>query len=256
MQIVRDIGLMMMAAVSFAWAVPSRGFEVASIKVNPEPWKVLLGFSYSGPRLTLEGYKVVDLIEEAYNLKNYQVSLPRSSARAAEYQTVYNVVGKAEEGDTPTRDEFRGMLQTLLAERFRLKFHREMREIPVFALVVGKNGDKLRETPAGTTDSGGAIGVNGRNQTMTLKRATLAVVASGIESISLLDRPVVDETGLSGYYDVKLEATPEFRISGDSQPGDVSVFTAVQETLGLRLEPRKAQVQVLVVDQVEKPAAN
>ena len=84
----------------------------------------------------------------------------------------------------------------------------------------------------------------------------MAFVAQDIKGAFFLDRPVLDQTGLTGLYDVNIEATPEFRFNKSSEPGDVSVFTAVQEQLGLKLQPGRAQIEVLVIDHIEKPADN
>jgi uncharacterized protein (TIGR03435 family) len=127
--------------------------------------------------------------------------------------------------------------------------------MPVYFLTVGKNGPKFRETP-GDAAAVGRIGVNGRNQTVTLRKASMAFVAQDIKGAFFLDRPVLDRTGLTGLYDVNIEATPEFRFNKSSEPGDVSVFTAVQEQLGLKLQPGRAQIEVLVIDHIEKPADN
>jgi uncharacterized protein (TIGR03435 family) len=87
---------------------------------------------------------------------------------------------------------------------------------------------------------------------MDLRQATMQMVADEIG----VDRPVIDKTGLTGKYDIRLEATPEFRINNNPQPDDLRVFEAVQQQLGLRLEPEKAMVDVMVVDHVEKPSGN
>ncbi len=228
-------------------------FEVASIKPNPGPWNVLLGYSSSGPRLTLEAYTVADLIGEAYSLKNYQVALAESRARPVVYDTYYNIVARAEGDGTPTKGEFRQMLQRLLEERFNLKSHREMKELPVYALIVGKNGPKFKES---SPDAGviSKHGVNGRNQTITLAKATMGSLADDIRGDFGIDRPILDKTGLTGTYDIKLEATPEFRINRGSTSDTISVFTAVREQLGLKLEPEKGPVEVLVIDHVERPS--
>lgn len=80
-------------------------------------------------------------------------------------------------------------------------------------------------------------------------------LATAIQDFGV-DRPVVDATGLSGAYDIRIEATPEFRINRDPELGDISIFTAVQEQLGLRLEARKAPIEIMAVDHFEKPSAN
>ena len=230
-------------------------FEVASIRPHSGPSGVRRGYSTSGPRLTLEVYTIADLIEEAYDLKDYQVTLAESQARPIVYETYYNIVAKAEGDGTPTRGELRHMLQTLLDQRFNLKFHHEMKEMPVYALVVGKNGPKFKES-ASDKEFSGHHGVNGRNQYMTLVKATMESLADDISGSFGIDRPILNETGLTRTYDIKLEATPEFRLTRSSEPGDISVFTAVQEQLGLKLVPQKGPVKVLVIDHVERPSEN
>jgi uncharacterized protein (TIGR03435 family) len=129
--------------------------------------------------------------------------------------------------------------------------------MPVYALVVGKNGPKFKESAPDAKPSGHG-GVKGRNQTMTLVKGTMVDVAQELQVY--VDRPVVDYTGLTGTYDIKFEATPAFRLNRNpdqpSEPGDISAFTAVQQQLGLKLEARKAKIEVLVVDHVEKPSEN
>ncbi len=232
-------------------AAGSPAFEVASIRPHQGPLRIIMGFESSGPRLKLEGYTLRGLIMEAYNLRSYQVST------AAGDDTFFDVAAKAEGDASPTRVDFRQMLRTLLAERFNLKAHYDVKEIPVYALVVGKNGPKFKESAPDTTLKG-LFGVNGRNQTIIMPRETMDSLANDIWQINLVDdRPVVNETGLVGTYDIKLEATPKFRIERNPQPEDLSVFTAIQEQLGLKLEPTKANVQILVVDHVdEKPSEN
>jgi uncharacterized protein (TIGR03435 family) len=256
-RIMANIGVALVVTVNLVGQNPVSplAFEVASIRATPKPWHILRNYTASGPRLTLEGYNAAGLIMEAYNLKNYQLALPKTPARAAEADTFYNIAAKAEGDGNPTKDEFRRMLQTLLVERFHLKFHREMKELPVYALVLGKNGPKFKESAPNAAFSG-FHGVNGRNQNVTLTKASSEMVAGEIQNYFMVDRPVLDQTGLTGSYDIKLEATPEFRINGDPQPGDVSIFTAVQETLGLKLEARKADIEVMVVDRIEGATEN
>jgi uncharacterized protein (TIGR03435 family) len=193
---------------------------------------------------------------EAYNLKNYQVTLSKTVPRALAYGTYYDVLAEADADRTPTKAEFRQMLQGLLAERCNLTLHREMKETPVYALLVGRNGPKFKESAPGEHWISNH-GVNGRNQNISLVKASMASLADDIQGSFGLDRPVVDKTGLTGAYTIHLEATPEFAMNrGAPQPRDTSIFTAVQEQLGLRLESRKAQIEVFVVDHIDKPSEN
>ncbi|MDW5265815.1 MULTISPECIES: TIGR03435 family protein [Acidobacteriaceae] len=159
------------------------------------------------------------------------------------------------------------MMQSLLAERCKLAVHREMRDKSVYALVVGKNGPKFREAktvaPAeilakhpnvGPIPGGGmfATGAGGSMELYGVPLKTLAIVLS-----NKAGRPVVDKTGLTGVYDIKLETTQaELPAGDDTQNSAPSIFTIVQEQLGLRLESAKDSVETLVIDHVERPAEN
>jgi uncharacterized protein (TIGR03435 family) len=232
--------------------LPPRAFEVASVRPNPGPVS-RIGISTSGLRLTAEGYTVFGLIMYAYNLKNYEVSLTTSLLPVG--NTMYDILAKADSEGTPTRDEFRQMLQSLLADRFKLRVHREMKEMPVYALVVGRNGPKLKES-APDADVWAHMGISGRNNVVTMPKATMDRLVEQISN-AFLDRPVVDKTGLTGTCDIRLTYTPEYKMNSGPEPDlDVSIFTAVQEQLGLRLVQQKADVEILVVDHVEKPSEN
>jgi uncharacterized protein (TIGR03435 family) len=228
-------------------------FEVASIRAHPDP-PHSIGISTAGNRLTVEASFTGAIILYAYNLKNYQLDVPKSLPQA--YDTMYDIAARAEGNGTPTQDEFRQMLQSLLADRFKLRFHREMREVPVYELVAAKNGPKLKES-APNAESMGRMTVNGRNYQASIPKASMDDVVRAIGN-SFLDRPVLDKTGLCGTYDLKLTYTPDIPSNrkGDSDPNDISIFTAVQEQLGLKLEPTKALVEILVVDHIEKPTEN
>jgi len=243
---------MRIAALLLATAAFAQTFEVASIRVRQLPLSVIAGYKASGARVEYEAWPLRLLVSEAYGLKMYEVAIPTLPAGSdADY---YDIVAKAE-GDAPrTRVEFRPMLQKLLADRFHLQVHREGREMPVYALTLGKGAPKLKASDS-APDIPMHFGVNGRNQFVDGKRITTEALAGAIRDCFGLDRPVVDRTGLTGVYDVKVEATPMFR-SREPEPSDLNVFTAVQEQLGLKLEPQKATIQVLVVDRIEKPSEN
>ena len=225
-------------------------FEVASIRTRiGVPSGPLMDYRASGSRLTLVGYQQKGLIREAYNLEFYEIVLPASLADDSLY---FNIVAKAPGDNTPSRAEFRLMLQTLLAERCNLRFHRESREMNVYALIVGKGGPKFKPS-APDAKQHWLTGVNGRNQSITATAYTMAELARGIRNSLGVDRPVTDKTDLTGEYDFRLEATLAYRTP---EFGDLSVFTAVKEQLGLELQPRKAPVEVLVVDRFDRPSAN
>jgi uncharacterized protein (TIGR03435 family) len=200
-------------------------FEVASIRLHHGPLRVIMGFNSSGSRLDLEGYNVRELIMEAYNLKTYQVDDAKLDLQP---NTYYDVAARAEDDTTPTKGEFRKMLQLLLAERFNFKFHRDRKEMPVYAMIVEKDGPKFKES-ANDEAFVDYHGVHGRNQNLSASHMTMESLADDIGNTFFADRPVIDRTGLSGAYDLKMEATPEFRYNRDPQPEDVSVFSAIRE---------------------------
>ena len=231
----------------------SPAFEVASVKAHQGPM-MRSGVATSG--LRLDGLTTVrGLIMFAYNLKNPQVSLT-GAPYAAVGDTFYDVEAKAPDGPPPSRDDFRRMLQTLLAERFHLAAHREMHDTPVYELLVGKRGPKLK--PAAPDASGPSqVHVQGRNYQIVIPKGRMSDLVEMLESAGFAGRPVIDKTALAGAYEIQLTYTPDIRSNRENpQPGDISILQAVEEQLGLRLEPAKAPLEVLVVDRIEKPAAN
>lgn len=212
----------------------------------------MIGASHiSGPRLSLECFNLGMLIGQAYDLQDGQLSMPASNLR----DVLYDIVAKAEGDGAVEGQDFRPMLQSLLAERFQLRFHREMREVPVYVLVQERSGPKFKASLS-NEDSKSVTAVNGRNQILTLLTVTMNMLANYIRGSFIVDRPVLDKTGLGGTYDIKIEATPDIRINHDGSPDDTSIFTAVQQQLGLRLEPSTTREEVLVVDHIEKPSEN
>jgi uncharacterized protein (TIGR03435 family) len=142
------------------------------------------------------------------------------------------------------------MLQALLADRFKLKSHRETRDLPIYALVVAKGGSRLKEW---RSDESGMplMRMRGRGE-IDATGSTLEFLPALLTNE--LDRPVINKTGLTGKYDFTLKFTPGQSAGPDSEAP--SIFTAVQEQLGLKLEPTKAPLDVLVIDSIEKPTEN
>jgi uncharacterized protein (TIGR03435 family) len=240
-------------AVAVCWGQVARkpeAFEVAAIKVHDGPLHSMYTFSSSGPRATYQGYTLRYMVMEAFKLKPYQLSLGASAPDW--YSSVYYDIFAKAEGDAPlSHDDFRRMMQSLLTERFHFRFHREQKEMPVYALVVGKGGPKFTESAPDAVFQANP-GIKGRLQNLVASKFTMDMLADEIA----VDRPVVDRTGLSGQYDIRLEATPEYRIVNDVAPGDIRVFDALQDQLGLKLQSQKAMVDVLVLDHAEKPSGN
>ena len=196
--------------------------------------------NWGGPTFSATGYTVKSLIERAYNLQAFEVV----GGPAWLDRDRFDITAKAPDGVKTTRELLPGMLQALLRDRFNLKLHRETRQATILALVVHKDGLRIKadatERPASTSTGPGRI--TGANRTLE----SLAFDLSG-----RLEQKVVDKTGVAGRFDYKLEW------EADSAKGDgPSLFTALQEQLGLRLEPQKAPVEFLVVDGVTLPTEN
>jgi uncharacterized protein (TIGR03435 family) len=221
---------------------PAPAFDVASVKPNRSG----SGNSSQNDRhgtLTATNVTLQYCIQLAYGVKDYQISGPRWLASER-----YDIVAKTDPTVTP--DRYRGMIQTLLADRFKLRVHRETRDFPVYALVVGRRASKLREVAAGPEhDRSGRGYLSGKKMSMARLAEKLA---------QFVERPVLDQTGMQGVYDVELKWMPDNRPrEGEAADGPSSIFTAVQEQLGLKLEPAKAPLPVIVVDHAEKvPAEN
>lgn len=253
----RLIPILILAAYGAMFGQSGPAFEAASIRVRQgaPQWK----FAISGTRLTIESYTLFGLLQEAYNLQNYEVQNTGVPALFLSNDTLYDITAKAEGDGTPTRDQFRQMLQALLTDRFKLKVHREPVETPVYALIVGKGGPKFKPSSpnADPTVRFSCTSSNcSSNYVMTMPRGTMEDLTHALSGAG--DRPVVDQTGLTGMFDIKLTYRPAYIKSSSPEPdlNDISIFTAVQDQLGLKLEPRKATIEILVVDSVEKPSEN
>jgi len=147
-------------------------------------------------------------------------------------------------------DDKKRMLQPLLANRFHLKAHIEQREIPIYQLVLAKGGPKLKEATADEAGKAAIISRQGKIECNSMPLTSLPWILN-----SEAGRPVVDKTGLTGKYDFTLDYVPVAKAATDDSGGP-SIFTALQEQLGLKLEPAKAPMDVLVIDSVERPTAN
>ena len=203
-----------------------------------------------GRHIVIENESVQTMVRFAYGVQPSQIAGAPDWAKAERWDAdgVPDVEGQ------PDVRQFQSMVRKLLAERFALKLHHEQREMPVFALTLAKGGPKLvpsKGDPNGRPrqDLGGA---NGR-QTRKFTNTSMQDLALMLQFAS--DRPIMDQTGLKGRYDFQLNWTTDDTRSTepDAPPG---IFTAIQEQIGLKLEPVKAPADVLVVDRVERPGAN
>jgi uncharacterized protein (TIGR03435 family) len=288
---------------------PAPSFEVATVKLAPllnpadvAAGKLHVGMSIDGARVDIGFFSLADLIPVAFRVKRYQVSGPDWMGAQR-----FDIQAKIPEG--VSREQVPEMLQALLAERFKLAFHRDTKDNSVYALVVGKNGLKLKESPpdaeppagdnanggvpAGSgdnsvrvrSDSKGMVLTGGRggnirmtmgpNGTMHMESSKITLAAFADVLSPFLDRPVLNMTELKGSYQVALDLSMDdlrkvARTAGVAVPGAApgpesaghpadaasdpsggSIFASVQQ-LGLKLEPRKAPVEIIVIDHVEK----
>jgi uncharacterized protein (TIGR03435 family) len=243
--------LILIALQSSAVFGQSREFEVASIKPS-DPHSTPTRTIRTSGRDVYASVTVLILMIAAYDVQNYQIA----GAPSWLGNQFYEIAAKADGESTPTQAELRQMFQKLLADRFQLKIHRETRELPVYALIVGKDGPLMRESSPDTRYSRMIPGT-GQWKVSKVDMARLAR-----DLTREVGRTVVDLTGLTGYYDFTLEWTPEQAspptADGAALPnsGGPSIFTAVQQQLGLKLESRKHPIDLLIIDHVEKPSAN
>jgi len=278
-------------------------FDVASIKESPpvtpamvQAGKIHVGMKIDGAHVDIGNYTLLQLICKAYDVKTYQVQGPSWMTPMAQR---FDIVANLPHG--ATKDQVPQMLQALLKDRFKLEIHRDTKERNVYALVVGKDGVKMKESAAAAASAEGP-GVSGSNQAtiqqdkngatvndgqghqqrmipspdgkslrLEITNADMTLLAEGLTP--LVDRPILDMTDLKGKYDVTLDLSMQdlmaaARAAGAavpaqsggssdhpadaaSDPGSGSIFKAIQ-TLGLKLEPRKAPLTFLIVDKAEK----
>jgi uncharacterized protein (TIGR03435 family) len=209
-------------------------------------------------RFVEKAYTVKLLIAAAYDLNPRTVLGGPGWMDSAYYDIVAVTPGDVQ----PNHAEQMSMLRNLLADRFKLTFHREQKEFSSYVLEVGKGGPKLKPSTLPPDAEVKVIStVYPQRVVMPARNATMTDFVSLLQR-SLLDRPVVDRTGLTGRYDFDLEWAPDETQFGGSipaAPADAAappLFTAMQEQLGLRLYAAKAPVPALVVDVVERPSAN
>jgi len=230
-------------------------FEVASVKVNKmttDGHTHVYQHQENGEFLAIN-ITLKNLIQYAYALPDKQIlnapgwaddehfDVEAKSDRGVDERI--QKLGSDEEKAVKQR-----MVQALLAERFNLAAHTETRELPVYALAVAKGGAKVKVSETKGTN----IGL-GRDH-ISDQGCTMAVLADQLARV--VGRVVVDKTGMSGRFDFALQWTPEDSTAAQTDTSAPSIFTAIEEQLGLKLESVKAPVPVLVVDRVEMPSAN
>ncbi|HEY1948577.1 MAG TPA: M56 and DUF3738 domain-containing protein [Bryobacteraceae bacterium] len=261
-------------------------FEVASIKPN-HGGTGMMGVRFTGSRFTANNVALNFLIQDAYRVKDSQISGAPDWVKSERY----DIDAKIDDATVASmrtmsaderREHLSRMLQALLTERFKMAVRHDTKEQPVYVLLVGKNGSKLKETALTPADLAppdpGRPREPGRKGPTVQMRGPGQLAGTGVGLDSLCDvlsrflgRVVLDKTGLKAKYDFTLQWTPEegqqgqlFKGAGapptDAAPppeaNGPTVFAAVQEQLGLKLDSQKSAVEVLVIDHIEKPSEN
>jgi len=249
------------ASAGSEWALPDPQFEVATIRPAKSDDRGK-GFRVTGRRISCENETMNDIISYAYGLHPKQiVGGPEWFGTAK-----YDIEEDPDVPGTPDSQQMLGMYRKLLADRFHLAFHHETRTLPVYALTVGKDGPKLAVAAR-------QVGMPDQSfvqlaPLLVKLRETSATMAdfAGILQMAVLDKPVVDQTGLTGRFDFLLRWAPDdsqfiqmgvrLQPPPTEEPAAPELFDAVQEELGLKLEKANAPVDLIVIDHVDRPSEN
>jgi uncharacterized protein (TIGR03435 family) len=234
-------------------------FEVATIKpVDPDAKAGRYIVMQGANRFVEKAYTLKLLIAAAYDLNPRTISGGPGWIESDHYDIVAVTPGEVR----PTHDEQMLMLRHLLTDRFKLTFHREEKVFSIYELEVAKNGPKLKVSTSPPDDPPALIStVYPQRIVMPARNVTMSDLARLMQR-AILDRPVVDKTGLSARYDFDLEWAPDETQFGGEVPAASAeaqaapLFSAIQQQLGLRLEATRGPVQALVVDKAERPSAN
>jgi uncharacterized protein (TIGR03435 family) len=216
-------------------------FEVASVKLNNSGSHNSSSQGSQG-QLVITNQSLKRLVERAYNVKSFQVTGP-------DWMDGVHLDIAAKYPPDAKREDQSLMLRSLLEDRFKLAVHRKPQDLPGFALTIAKGGFKLKPVPE---EGGNSISTNGgRVRTLTAKQVSIAQIADFVARN--MSEMVADQTGIKGVYNFEMRWTNDDQKADDAEV-DVapSLFTALQETLGLRLKPDKIPSEIIVVDHVER----
>jgi len=234
-------------------------FEVATIKPSQpdRPGKL---FGVQGSHFRTINTTLADMIKFAYGVQDKQIIGAPSWVESDKF----DIEAQPDAPGAPNKDQVSMMMQKLLTDRFQLKFHKDTKELPAYVLTAAKTGQKMTKSEV-PDQLPGLFFTNISPATLTVRNATMDDVCHLFQS-AVLDRPVVDQTGITGKWNFLLKWTAdESQFSGmgvkvpppsDAADAPPPLFTAIQEQIGLKLDAGKAQVPVLVIDKVEKPSAN
>jgi uncharacterized protein (TIGR03435 family) len=219
-------------------------FEVASVKraaPGGPPGDIPQNMDRSPGSFAMRNVPLRYALEWAYDLQDYQISGPDW----IKVEERYDIIAKAE--GPATNEQMKPMLQTLLVERFQMQVHREKKELPVFVLVPGKGPAKVKVAATGSEPRVAGSATSASFFGQPISRFTFMLTRR-------MGAPVLDMTGLTGLYDFTVD-TSGLGFNGNSPANPSagpSIFTAVEEDLGLKLEARKAPIDTLVIDHVER----
>jgi uncharacterized protein (TIGR03435 family) len=246
-------------------AGPLPEWDVAIVKPHPAEDQTMSW------RMTPDGLSLVNLTLEqmicsGWDLKPYQISGLTGKLKSSNYDLTAKVIGdNVETYKKLNTAQRRQMLQKLLTDRFQLMIHMETKTLPVYDLVVAGSGSKLKPSTASEPPSEDELKANPdkyKKGYMMMGPGTFEGTGVPVKSLASqlsneLNKPVHDATGLTGVYDITLHFRSEEGAGASAEDADKpSIFTAVQDQLGLKLTPAKAPVETLVVDAAEKPQAN
>lgn len=232
------------------------GWEVATVRpsdldAKPGPNQGLLAFRILGRHILIERQTVESMMMVGFGLQKSQIAGGPEWVRTQPF----DVDGLADVNGEPNVEQFQSMIRRLLTERFGLQTHREERNMAVYALQIAKNGPKLAESK-GDRNGAGRIQVGGGEGYRSLTFRDVSMQDLPVMMVLYLDRPLVDRTGLRGLYEFTLKYTYDEERAPADGTAPPSLFTAVQEQLGLRLNAVRAPAPILVIDQVRRPEAN
>jgi len=253
-------------AVATAVAQPRAGFEVASIKPSdPASQGTQIGVAPGGA-FTAKNASLKTLIGQAWDLRDFQMSGGPGWVDTDHYHITAKTPDLAiseddlrkmtDEQRNSFQNKLRRNLQLLIEERFQLHEHRETRDLPIYTLTVAKNGSKL-QSPANTDITATSLRIRRTDTGLTEVTGKNTPLTNLVKSLSSqLNRTVVDQTGLTEKYDFTVSFAPNLDAAQQPDTAGPSLFTALEEQAGLRLESKKGPVEVLVIDSVQKASAN
>jgi uncharacterized protein (TIGR03435 family) len=233
------------------------GVEVATIK-PASPTAPRSGMTFRGREFVVENYSLEDLVKSAYVVQRKQiVNMPEWMSTER-----FDIDVEPDQPGSPNREQIHALLKKLLADRFAFRCHEEEAAMPAYVLTVAKDGPKMAKTSEVSELGGMSIGPLGLIQA---NNVSMSQFASGLQA-SVMDRPVLDKTGLDGRWDFRLKwmvddsqfdgQLSKLQAADEATKSLPPLFTAIQEQIGLKLEAQKTEVPMLVIDHVDHPSPN